>query len=250
MKTDITQVTPRIVIYKGYECKNLTFKPMLIKNDETNDEFEQGKKQTVSIDLKGNKVCAVSDTIKDKLLIDKKGNVALQKNVNYSTFTAFTSLNGSFSDKTQFALNLDNCGKNIAQNSFNAISNCMLKNTSISGMGFFGTTNTGSLRITVFNSFLNVTQEDTVSTKLNAAKTFLQNLQQTPEIYYQVKIPELIDLGQLSELPKTFEGTNNIWVETNLGNTEIEIEYVQDVKKLIEQTQAMIIANASEEVTQ
>ena len=54
------------------------------------------------------------------------------------------------------------------------------------------------------------------------------------EIYYALATPELIDLGQLPELPKTFEGINNIWAETNLGNTEIEIEYVQDVKKLLE----------------
>ena len=52
-------------------------------------------------------------------------------------------------------------------------------------------------------------------------------------IYFQAE-SKLIDLGQLTELPKTFNGINNIWAETNLGNTEIEIEYVQDVKKLLE----------------
>lgn len=68
--------------------------------------------------------------------------------------------------------------------------------------------------------------------------------------YYESATPELIDLGQLPELPKTFNGINNIWAETNLGNTEIEIEYVQDVKKLLEQTQAIILNNASEEVVE
>mgnify|MGYP001429906477 FL=1 len=41
-------------------------------------------------------------------------------------------------------------------------------------------------------------------------------------------------------MPKTFEGINNIWAETNLGNTEIEVEYVQDVKKLLEQQNARL----------
>ena len=63
-------------------------------------------------------------------------------------------------------------------------------------------------------------------------KTFVENKQ--IEVYYALATPEIIDLGQLTELPKTFEGINNIWAETNLGNTEIEIEYVQDVKKLLE----------------
>lgn len=202
------------------------------KNEDT--ESTLYKNQTINIDLKGNKLCAVSDTIKDKLLIDRSGNVALQKNVNYSTFSAFNSINGSFTKSTQFILNISNCVKNVEQNSFNALSNCMLKNTTDGGMGFYGTTTSGNVRITVLNSLLNVTQEDTTSTKLNAAKTFLQNLQQTPEIYYPAEVPELIDLGQLPELPKTFNGINNIWAETNLGNTEIEIEYVQDVKKLLE----------------
>lgn len=197
-------------------------------------EYEQNQHQKINIDLKGNKLCAISDTIKDKLLIDRNGNVALQKNVNYSTFDAFTTVNGSFSDSTQFILALSNCVKKVEQNSFNALSNCMLKNITDGGIGFFGTTSTGNVRVTVLNSLLNVTQEDTTSTKLNAAKTFLQNLQQTPEIYYPAEVPELIDLGQLPELPKTFDGINNIWAETNLGNTEIEIEYVQDVKKLLE----------------
>ena len=201
---------------------------------QKNMPFEKYISKTINVDLKGNKLCAVSDTIKDKLLIDKSGNVALQKNVNYSTFSAFNSINGSFTKSTQFILNISNCVKNVGQNSFNALSNCMLKNTTDGGMGFYGTTTSGNVRITVLNSLLNVTQEDTTSTKLNAAKTFLQNLQQTPEIYYPAEVPELIDLGQLPELLKTFNGINNVWAETNLGNTEIEIEYVQDVKKLLE----------------
>lgn len=205
-----------------------------IEKGQNATETEEYKKRTINIDLKGNKLCAISDTIKDKLLIDKNGNVALQKNINYSTFDAFTTVNGSFSDRTQFILTLVNCVKGVEQNRFSAISNCMLKNTVVGGMGYYGTTTNGSVRVTVSNDLLGITQEDTTNTKLNAAKTFLQNLQQTPEIYYPAEVPELIDLGQLTELPKTFNGINNIWAETNLGNTEIEIEYVQDVKKLLE----------------
>lgn len=212
----------------------------IIATYDNTTEYIPYQNQTINIDLKGNKLCAISDTIKDKLLIDRNGNVALQKNVNYSTFTAFTTINGSFTKSTQFILNISNCVKNVEQNRFNALSNCMLKNTTDGGMGFYGTTTSGSVRITVLNSLLNVTQEDTTSTKLNAAKTFLQNLQQTPEIYYPAEVPELIDLGQLPELLKTFNGINNVWAETNLGNTEIEIEYVQDVKKLLEQQNARL----------
>lgn len=224
----------KILVQRKNIAEDLVFAITDVMVTKENTEYTAYQNQTINIDLKGNKLCAVSDTIKDKLLIDRSGNVALQKNVNYSTFSAFNSINGSFTKSTQFILNISNCVKNVEQNSFNALSNCMLKNTTDGGMGFYGTTTSGNVRITVLNSLLNVTQEDTTSTKLNAAKTFLQNLQQTPEIYYPAEVPELIDLGQLPELPKTFNGINNIWAETNLGNTEIEIEYVQDVKKLLE----------------
>lgn len=227
-------VTINTTGYKYLIINATVLSSILVEDGSVATEYEPYQNQAVAIDLKGNKLCAISDTIKDKLLIDKNGNVALQKNVNYSTFTAFTTVNGSFSESTQFILALSNCVKNVEQNSFNALSNCMLKIITNGGMGYYGTTSSGSVRVTVLNSLLNVTQEDTTSTKLNAAKTFLQNLQQTPEIYYPAEVPELIDLGQLPELPKTFNGINNIWAETNLGNTEIEIEYVQDVKKLLE----------------
>ena len=227
-------VTINTTGYKYLIINATDLSSILVENGSVATEYEPYQNQTVAIDLKGNKLCAIPDTIKDKLLIDRSGNVALKKNVNYSTFLAFNSINGSFTKSTQFILNISNCVKNVEQHSFNALSNCMLKIITNGGMGYYGTTSSGSVRVTVLNSLLNVTQEDTTSTKLNAAKTFLQNLQQTPEIYYPAEVPELIDLGQLPELLKTFNGINNVWAETNLGNTEIEIEYVQDVKKLLE----------------
>lgn len=230
----------KILVQRKSIAEDLVFAITDVMVTKENTEYTAYQNQTINIDLKGNKLCAVSDTIKDKLLIDRSGNVALQKNVNYSTFSAFNSINGSFTKSTQFILNISNCVKNVEQNSFNALSNCMLKNTTDGGMGFYGTTTSGNVRITVLNSLLNVTQEDTTSTKLNAAKTFLQNLQQTPEIYYPAEVPALIDLGQLPELLKTFNGINNVWAETNLGNTEIEIKYVQDVKKILEQQNARL----------
>lgn len=235
-KTNFKRYTIKAICCKleawGEEEKTITSNFKLTRQKSV--PFEKYQNQAINIDLKGNKLCAISDTIKDKLLIDRDGNVALQKNVNYSTFNEFNTVNGSFVNSTQFILNISNCVKSVDQNSFYAISNCMLKNITNGGIGFFGTTSSGNIRVTVLNNILGVTQEDTTSTKLSAAKTFLQNLQQTPEIYYPVEVPELIDLGQIPELPKTFEGINNIWAETNLGNTEIEIEYVQDVKKLLE----------------
>ena len=233
-----------------YSCdvgKSITVLPQ-IEVGEKPTEPEQHLKTQINIDLKGNKLCAISDTIKDKLLIDKNGNVALQKNVlkgiivGNVTSTLYLTNNNSyviFQKSVEFP--------NFKVKS-HLISN-MLIQPSVIGSGW-------SLKgenIDVGTSSYNKVQVKLAVTRLESAdlaglNKYLNDNNIT--FYYETFKPQLIDLGQLTELPKTFNGINNIWAETNLGNTEIEIEYVQDVKKLLEQTQAIILNNASEEVTE
>ena len=208
---------------------------------QKNLPFEKYIEKTVNIDLKGNKLCAISDTIKDKLLIDKNGNVALQKNVslialkkdNISSRNVLS--NGDILYRTtQKIINSNNIF--VLCNYYRGI-----KDFSSRTDGTIYCNNPNKNSIDIIDNNANITTVDEY-------KTFVENNQ--IEVYYAVSTPELIELGQLTELPKTFDGINNIWAETNLGNTEIEIEYVQDVKKLLEQTQAIILNNASEEVTE
>lgn len=193
------------------------------KNEDT--ESTLYKNQTINIDLKGNKLCAVSDTIKDKLLIDRNGNVALQKNVSLITLkkdniVSRTVLsNGDILYRTTRSI--------INSNNIFVLCNYYIGIPNISsrknGTIYCNTSNSNSVDIIDNNASITTADE---------YKTFVENKQ--IEVYYALATPEIIDLGQLTELPKTFEGINNIWAETNLGNTEIEIEYVQDVKKLLE----------------
>lgn len=180
-------------------------------------EYEEYKEQKVNIDLKGNKLCAISDTIKDKLLIDRNGNVALQKNINKYIFTGnenFT-LNSTTDRYNEFICVIPNLySKNYLETKSNKFLYNLDNRISISDTG------ASYIRIPI------KLQVDTI----DKFKTIIKDT----EAYYALATPELIDLGQLTELQKTFEGINNIWAETNLGNTEIEIEYVQDVKKLLE----------------
>ena len=216
--------------------KNIVSNFALIRQKKS--DFEKYVSKTINIDLKGNKLCSVSDTIKDKLLIDKNGNVVLQKNVGKVIFKGnerWELTEKGFYNSSYF----------IAQKNkkiFEACCNYFLVNKtsqSWTGLNYCGFNASG---------YFWIQEEHKLATSSGEFSNWLttHNL----EVYYALATPELIDLGQLTELPKTFEGINNIWAETNLGNTEIEIEYVQDVKKLIEQTQAMIINNASEEVTE
>lgn len=184
---------------------------------QKNLPFEKYIEKTVNIDLKGNKLCAISNTIKDKLLIDRNGNVALQKNVNKYIFTGnenFT-INSTTDSYNEFKCVIPNL---YSKKYFETKSNKFLYN--LDNRISISDTGASYIRIPI------KLQVDTI----DKFKTIIKDT----EVYYALATPEIIDLGQLPELPKTFEGINNIWAETNLGNTEIEIEYVQDVKKLLE----------------
>ena len=197
-----------------------------IKIAEIGDtEYTPYQNQTVAIDLKGNKLCAVSDKIKDKLLIDKNGNVALQKNVSLTVLSKDNIVSRSVLSNGDI---LYRTTQNIINsNNIFVLCNyyCGIPNTS--------SRKNGTIYCNISNSnSIDVIDNNASITTVDEYKTFVENNQ--IEVYYALATPELIDLGQLTELPKTFEGINNIWAETNLGNTEIEIEYVQDVKKLLE----------------
>lgn len=207
---------------------------------QKNLPFEKYIEKTVNIDLKGNKLCAISDTIKDKLLIDKNGNVALQKNVdkistNESTFTLKKATEAAEGYSAFYSIGF----YNIIKMNGGLLCN-YFQYAPYDGNGFKIRTSEemisdggGYRRI-----YFRVKTERLETDDESGYKKFLTD--NNIRIYYTLETPELIDLGQLPELPKTFEGINNIWAETNLGNTEIEIEYVQDVKKLLEQQNARL----------
>lgn len=221
-----------IKVNKNYKYIHIQFSigitqvtEMQIERGTTKTDYKLSQAKAINIDLKGNKLCAVSDTIKDKLLIDRNGNVALQKNVSLITLkkdniVSRTVLpNGDILYRTtQSIINSNNIF--VLCNYYIGIPNISSrKNETI----YCNTSNSNSINIIDNNASI---------TTVDEYKTFVENKQ--IEVYYALATPEIIDLGQLTELPKTFEGINNIWAETNLGNTEIEIEYVQDVKKLLE----------------
>ena len=221
----------------------------VIATYDNTTEYIPYQNQTINVDLKGNKLCAVSNTIKDKLLIDKNGNVALQKNV--ITFL----LNGTNPHEAKYwrADTIYDLGNGyshfylysnypgVYQNKPTEKFTYVIADKLVTGKNILNTeciNNSAQLHIQILTSRLETNDAE-------GFKKWLANNNIT--VYAKSSAPELIDLGQLPELLKTFEGINNIWAETNLGNTEIEIEYVQDVKKLIENLQALALDNATTE---
>jgi len=199
-----------------------------IEKGTTATNYEPSQNKAINVDLKGNKLCAISDTIKDKLLIDRNGNVALQKNVEKNIFDGTKKWKkSSYTENTIFYLTNTQKAKFPDVGICNYLPVKKVWNVDILGLELYDLNN---IRV-------GLTRKSEIQTK-DAFNEWLttHNL----EVYYALATPELIDLGQLPELLKTFNGINNIWAETNLGNTEIEVEYVQDVKKLLEQQNARL----------
>lgn len=150
-------------------------------------------------------------------MIDKDGNIVLQKNVNKYIFTGNENfiINSTTDSYNEFTCVIPNL---YPKKYFKTRANKFLYNLdnriSISDAGAVYIRTPTKLQIDTIDKFRAIIKDT--------------------EVYYVLATPALIDLGQLPELLKTFEGINNIWAETNIGNTEIEIEYVQDVKKLLE----------------
>lgn len=233
-------VTINTTGYKYLIINATDLSSILVENGSVATEYEPYQNQAINIDLKGNKLCAISNTIKGKLLIDKNGNVALQKNVdkistNESTFTLKKATEAAEGYSAFYSIGFYNIIKmngGLLCNYFQYApydENGFKIRTSEEMISDGG----GYRRI-----YFRVKTERLETDDESGYKKFLTD--NNIIIYHSLETSELIDLGQIPELPKTFEGINNIWAETNLGNTEIEIEYVQDVKKLLEQQNARL----------
>lgn len=191
--------------------------------------YKEYRKKELPIDLAGNKLCAVSDEIKDKLFIDKKGNVVLKKNVIKLDFP----LDPKWKIEAGNKLGLYNVSNNVKDNGAQICSHFKTNNRYANVNNSFG----------IGTTFFRFSNDKNFTTSEEALVWLEEN---NPYSYCEIETPEYIELPKLTELPKTFEGVNYITAETNLGTTNIEVEYVQDIKKLIENLETRLLGLESE----
>lgn len=199
---------------------------------ETTDE--NYKEQIVPLDLKGNFIGKINDSVKDYLVTDKKKYWLVKK-------VGKVVLDGSESDWNTFK-NYSNhynyyiYREDIAKTIISCLSNYFkYKEIGDNSIGEFqiGGHNPNKNGNIVFNPFNDTTNE------LATFKSWLST--HNTEVYYPLAKPQIIELGELPEPIKTFEGVNNIQVLANL-DTEIEVLYGLDVKKYYDNKLAEISA--------
>lgn len=193
------------------------------------------------IDLQDNELCKVGD-VADKLIIDYKGNCAIEKNI-YKLFlnTINWYLFNTSGNYPLFATSIINNYK--YSNDYAIKSNAYIGIQGVSGSAGINKYN--------FKMAFRVNQSDNVKSlyisdnRFNNAEDF-NNYMINSDIYiqYPLKTPEYITLPKVKPL-QLLRGINYVTVESNLGSTEMEIEYVEDLHKYIDEIKQAVVALGS-----
>lgn len=210
---------------------------LMLEPNSSRTNYEPYKEQIVPLDLKGNWVGAINDDIKDYLVTDKK-RLWLIKNTAIREYTSnkiskVTLVTYDNIDYAMFGKPIDYIGYNKTTILSKLI--CDKAIWSNDWYGFPDIKNIGKILETAMGGafwigFPKGTTEEEMKEKLSNFK-----------VLYQLKEPQIIELGELPEPIKTFDGTNNIQLLANL-DTEIEVTYAQDVKKYYDNKLAEISA--------
>lgn len=210
---------------------------------QTATSYEPYQNQTINIDLKGNTINAISKTdssLNDYLVVDRKGNYGIWKRTGKvvldGVHNVFDYKHPSLSSDNKGFYRFKLPGKSISYSSGEfgkELSNYFVEVSGAAHIAFGN--NSSGLWWEGRTEFSYIILEKTSLIEANNWLSIHNTI-----VYYGLETPEFIDLGTLSEIPNTFKGVNNISVETNLGSTNIEIEYVEDLQKAIDNLQSQI----------
>ena len=209
-----------------------------IEFNSTATDYEPYKEQIVPLDLKGNFVGAINDNIRDYLVTDKK-KYWLVKGITKYVFTGNEPFSNEYGESLfTLARFFDNKPFLVGY----GLSNYYIYNPIQSGVDANTKHGDFALQISINGTAYSIHFKNT---DYNNVENFKADLKEkynngTPvEVYYPTKETEIIELGELPEPIKTFEGVNNIQLLGNL-DTEIEVKYALDVKKYFENKLASI----------
>ena len=215
----------------GIQTDAATDAVLEIKNimiSKENSEYEPYQATEYTIDLQGNEMVELPNSVKDELVVDKYGNVSLIKNVgkvildgsedwictNNKAYTLLADINLPWCDVTDVP---------------NIISDMFItdKNDNI-----YSRNNIISTYIPTeqYNYQKLVISKYDFNGDVDMFKSFLSTHNVT--FYYQLENPKVIPLGKLTNLITTEEGINNFFINGNLETT-LEVLYALDIKKYI-----------------
>lgn len=172
--------------------------------------YEPYQENILNIDLQGNELCSLPNNVKDELVIEN-GRAKIIKNVGKYNITGNEAWALSDTERQpfiNFGNYVDNCKYPATTTELpNLLSNYYLQITR---------NNLYDGRITLSPSKALIIYDTAHNTSLTNFKEWLKSAGVV--VYYQLASPIEIDLGEVNTL-STFEGTNNLLIDTNLNTT-------------------------------
>ena len=211
------------VLTTGNIGDEIIYKNVMVS--ENGGEYEPCQEQIVTLDLKENFVGKLSDNIKDYLVTDKK-KYWLVKNVN----RGLISLTRTYETDTHMWFFFKKPTDSIDYGAYTTNGFSEVGIPDVTKPIYFN----GAGNLDIYAIVYNKSKIETIPTIEE-----LKKLVDGKYFYYQTATTETIELGELPEPIKTFEGVNNIQVLANL-DTEIEVKYALDVKKYFDNKLASI----------
>lgn len=224
----------------GIQTDAATDAVLEIKNimiSKENSEYEPYQATEYTIDLQGNEMVEIPNGVKDELVVDKDGNVSLVKNigkvildgsVDFLPFTEGTD-NGINKYGNVLFVNYRILNEKPAVKPYTkyptVISNYFKETEENIWIG-------EKVAIDVDNYQLIFVVPQTLATTSDEFRAWLQEHNVT--VYYQLATPEVIPLGNLTDLITTEEGINNFFINGNLETT-LEVLYARDSEKYLQQ---------------
>lgn len=200
---------------------NTSFKFQLQAGDKALP-IEEYKETILNINLQGNKLCSLSNGVKDELVVEN-GRAKIIKNVQE---TLLDGVNEKFNSidlrgsKTFLTCNYANTNikKAISENEVIPLSNKFRPTSAYNtwnGVYLYAISQTHNGHYLQF-SFPKTISADLTLDGLNAWLSTHNTI-----VQYQLETPQIIDLGEVTQ-PKTFDGVNNI---SNSEDTNMLINY-------------------------
>lgn len=249
-----------IIFYEGYTYNNVQFRIQLEEGDSAT-EFEPYQEEIFNLDLGNTELCKLVDD--NENVIAQDGIVYRENKWQFKKNVEKIILNGT-GNWTVTQTGTDNWfylfynifnKKLLTYNEGNkyAKCNCLKANdifTSNTKNGFFLSSNDGTHSYPFIR--IRYGTEDTIE---NFKKCLSENNIVVYCILYESEYVDCTET-QSEVLDKLYklslqQGVNNIFVESENGvTTELQLEYMQDLNSKLNQLESMIVANASEEVTE
>jgi len=209
-----------IIVPNGTQVSSKTI-CVQIERGSSASSYEKYKENIIPIPLNNNEVCKI-DNYKDRLIYDSQNErLYIEKNIGKIVLNG--TENWGLYGVNQFYLGAYDVSVKTNNNNMkpSVIFSNMIKYsaTTWTGENTGGIASTGALWL-AFDSSYNLTTTDAFKTLL-ASKNLL--------VYYQLETPTYIDITPLVDI-RLFKGINNI---SNSEDTNMELEYIQDTSKII-----------------